>query len=346
VSRRLTLLDSSLVEIPNHPVRLVPIAAGWSSECSALQSAYSPFYILLYIVMEIRRRPPNPAISVASLEYKIQAPDAEPRNILEKIVWHKETEVARQREAVSLQDLQKQVQGMPMTKGFVAALREQAQSQGPAVIAEVKKASPTKGVIREDFDPVAIARSYEAGGATCLSVLTDSEFFQGSFEYLRQIRQAVTLPLLCKEFVIYPYQIYQARAAGADAVLLIAAILSDKDLNYFVRIARALGMAALVEVHTPEEFERALTLEGIELIGINNRNLEDFTVSLATIQQIMAAHPEIVAQGQPLIISESGLHTPEDVATVTAAGAQALLVGESFMKQPDPGQAIATLLNR
>ncbi len=296
--------------------------------------------------MKIRRRPPNPAISVASLEYKINVPDAEPRNILEKIVWHKETEVTRQREQVPLQDLQKQAQGLPDTKGFVSALQRQAALQSPAIIAEVKKASPSKGIIREDFDAVAIARSYASGNATCLSVLTDSKFFQGSFDYLRQIRQAVDLPLLCKEFIIYPYQIYQARIAGADAILLIAAILPDKDLNYFVRIAKVLGLDVLVETHTAEEFERVIALDGVEIIGINNRNLEDFTVSLETTQQLLAVYGDAIAQKQVLIVSESGIHTSDDVAIATAAGAQAILVGESLMRQRDPGKAIARLLNR
>jgi len=296
--------------------------------------------------MKIRRRPPNPAISVASLEYKIKAEDAEPRNILEKIVWHKETEIDRMREQVPLRDLQQKVQGLPKTKGFVSALRAQATEQPPAIITEVKKASPSKGVIREDFDPVAIAQSYQAGGATCLSVLTDSKFFQGSFDYLSQIRQAVDLPLLCKEFVIYPYQIYKARIAGADAVLLIAAILSDKDLTYFVKIAKALGLDALVETHTAEEFERVMQIDGVELVGINNRNLEDFTVSLQTTEQITSAYTDAIADKQVLIVSESGLHTPDDVKTVSAAGAQAILVGESLVKQSDPGGAINRLLDR
>ncbi len=294
--------------------------------------------------MKIRRRPPNTAVSVAHLEFKIKADDSEPRNILEEIVWHKETEVARQREQVPLSKLQQQAQSLPATKGFISALRQQAAISTPAVIAEVKKASPSKGVIREDFDPVAIARSYESGGATCLSVLTDRKFFQGSFDYLTQIRQAVDLPLLCKEFVLYPYQIYQARVAGADAVLLIAAVLSDKDLTYFVRIAKALGLDALVETHTPEEFERVMAITGVELIGINNRNLEDFTVSLETTQQLLATYAEALNQKTVLIVSESGIHTAEDVAIVTAAGAQAILVGESLVKQRDPGEAIARLL--
>lgn len=296
--------------------------------------------------MQIRRRPPNPAISVATLEYKIKADDAEPRNILEKIVWHKETEVDRMREKLPLRDLQRQVQDLPATKGFVKALRAQAKQQAPAIITEVKKASPSKGVIREDFDPVAIAQSYQSGGATCLSVLTDSKFFQGSFEYLSQIRQAVALPLLCKEFIIYPYQIYKARAAGADAVLLIAALLSDKDLTYFVKIAKVLGLDALVETHTAEEFERVMAIDGVDLVGINNRNLEDFTVSLATTEQLTSAYKDNIAEKQVMIVSESGLHTPEDVQTVMAAGAQAILVGESLVKQQDPGGAIARLLNR
>ena len=296
--------------------------------------------------MKIRRRRPNPSISVASLQYQIETPDSEPRNILEKIVWHKETEVARMREQMPLQKLQQQVQGLPAPRGFIEALRSQAEKQAPAIIAEVKKASPSKGVIRADFDPVAIARSYESGGATCLSVLTDSEFFQGSFDYLAQIRNAVDLPLLCKEFIIYPYQIYQARLAGADAILLIAAILSDKDLNYFVKIAKVLGLDALVETHTLEEFGRVLNIEGVELVGINNRNLEDFTVSLSTTEQIMATYAEQIRQRQLLVVSESGLHVAADVEVVTTAGAKAILVGESLMRQADPGEAIAPLLGR
>lgn len=296
--------------------------------------------------MKVRRRPPSPAVNVASLEYKVKTVDAEPRNILEKIVWHKEAEVARSRELIPLKDLQLQVKGMPATKGFIQALRQQATQQSPAIIAEVKKASPSKGVIRADFDAVAIARSYQSGGATCLSVLTDSEFFQGSFDYLRRVRQAVDLPLLCKEFIIYPYQIYKARAAGADAVLLIAAILSDQDIKYFVRIAKALGLDALVETHTSEEFERVAAIEGVELVGINNRNLEDFTVSLTTTEEIMSAYADQIARKQMLIVSESGLHVNDDVKVVTAAGAKAILVGESLMRQDDPGKAIGALLNR
>lgn len=206
-----------------------------------------------------------------------------------------------------------------------------------------KKASPSKGVIREDFEPVAIAKSYEEGGATCLSVLTDEKFFQGSFENLAKVRQEVNLPLLCKEFIIYPYQIYLARINGADAVLLIAAILPDQDLQYFVKIIHALGMNALVEVHTLAELDRVLSIKDIKLIGINNRNLEDFSVDLQTTCQLIESRREILRENQITIVSESGLHTYDDLQIVKEAGANAVLIGESLVKQPQPDKAIASL---
>ncbi|MEB3314281.1 MAG: indole-3-glycerol phosphate synthase TrpC, partial [Cyanobacteriota bacterium] len=171
--------------------------------------------------MTIRRRPPNPAVTVKHLHYQVRAADADPRHILEKIVWQKEVEVAQMRERLPLADLQRQVLSAPPARNFVDALRQSPTT--PALIAEVKRASPSKGVLREDFDPVAIAQSYARHGATCLSVLTDKTFFQGDFDYLAQIRKTVDQPLLCKEFIIYPYQMYLARMKGADAVLLIAA---------------------------------------------------------------------------------------------------------------------------
>ncbi|MBE9067740.1 indole-3-glycerol phosphate synthase TrpC [Leptolyngbya cf. ectocarpi LEGE 11479] len=292
--------------------------------------------------MKIRRRSPNPAVAVDTLRYQVKVPDSEPHNILEKIVWQKETEVARLREKAPLAELQRQVLAAAPPLDFAAALRQGKTT--PAVIAEVKKASPSKGVIREDFDPVAIATAYKHGGATCLSVLTDRKFFQGSFEYLAQVRQAVDLPLLCKEFIIYPYQIYQARIHGADAILLIAAILSDKDLGYFTRIAKALGMTALVEVHTAEELDRVLNIEHVKVIGVNNRNLENFLVSLDTTRDLLAQASSHPRSDEILFISESGIHQPSDVAQVTKAGAQAILVGESLMRQPDPGIAIGQLM--
>lgn len=291
--------------------------------------------------MEIRRRPPNPAVAVETLRYQVKVPDAEPRNILEKIVWHKESEVDQLRERQPLPQLQGKLASAPPVRDFAGALK--AGKTQPALIAEVKKASPSKGVICENFDPVAIAQSYQSGGASCISVLTDSEFFQGSMEYLLQIRQATDVPLLCKDFIIYPYQIYRARVHGADAVLLIAAILSDKDLQYFLKITAALGMTALIEVHTAAELERVLTLDGVALLGINNRNLEDFSVDLKTTEDLLAQHGETLRDRQILVVSESGLFTPADLQRVQQAGATAVLIGESLVKQADPGAAIATL---
>jgi indole-3-glycerol phosphate synthase len=291
--------------------------------------------------MQIRRRSPNPAINVDTCQYQVKIDNAEPRHILEKIVWNKEVEVERMREAQPLAELNRQLVSAPPVRDFVAALR-QGKTQ-PAVIAEVKKASPSKGIIREDFDPVTIAQSYQNGGASCISVLTDREFFQGSFDYLQQIRTSVELPLLCKDFLIYPYQIFLARVRGADAILLIAAILDDRDLQYFLKIAKTLEMAALVEVHTLEEFDRVVALEGVNLVGINNRNLEDFSVDLNTTCQLLSARSHIIQERDILIVSESGLHTAADLTQVKAAGAGAVLIGESLMKQNDPGAAISTL---
>lgn len=291
--------------------------------------------------MPIRRRPPNPPVKVMNLRYQVRVPDGEPQHILEEIVWYKEKEVARARENLPLIELQKQIKDLPPTRDFLAAIK-QSKTQ-PALIAEVKKASPSKGVIRPDFDPVAIALAYQQGGASCLSVLTDEKFFQGSFDNLTLVRQAVDLPLLCKEFIIYPYQIYWARIKGADAVLLIAAILSDRDLQYFVKIAKSLGMTPLIEVHTLAELNRVLALDGVTLIGINNRNLQDFSVDLQTTCQLLAVRQDKLQQLGIQIVSESGLHTSADLALVKQAGANAVLIGESLVKQPDPAAAIAAL---
>lgn len=292
-------------------------------------------------MIEIRRRPPNPAVSVLYLSYQIATPDAQPRHILEEIVWQKETEVAQMRDRTPLSELQKKAAIAPPPRDFLAALRHHPTK--PAVIAEVKKASPSKGVIRADFDPAAIALAYQQGGAACISVLTDVKFFQGSFENLAIVRSTVDLPLLCKDFLIYPYQIYLARIQGADAVLLIAAILADKDIQYFIKIVKALGMTALVEVHTLEELDRVLAIEGVNLIGINNRNLENFTVSLDTTSELLAARGSEIRDRGILVVSESGLHTPADLNLVAKAGAEAVLIGESIVKQPDIAEALTKL---
>lgn len=292
-------------------------------------------------MIQIRRRPPNPAVSVLYLSYQVAVPDDKPRHILEEIVWQKEIEVAQMRDRTPLAELQKQAAKISPPRDFLAALRHSKTK--PAVIAEVKKASPSKGVIREDFDPAAIALAYQQGGASCISVLTDVKFFQGSFDNLAIVRSTVEVPLLCKDFLIYPYQIYLARVRGADAVLLIASILSDKDLQYFVKIVKALGMSALIEVHTLEELDRVLTIEGVNLIGINNRNLEDFTVNLETTSQLLAARGSEIRDRDILVVSESGLHVPADLALVVSAGAQAVLIGESLVKQADIAQALTKL---
>ena len=293
--------------------------------------------------MEIRRRPPNPKVRVAHLEYAVPHDEEEPKNILEKIVWAKDREVDAARERVPLQTLKRQIEDLPPTGDFLAALRE-APVQ-PAVIAEVKKASPSKGVIREDFDPVAIAKAYAAGGARCLSVLTDKTFFQGGFDVLVEVRQAVDLPLLCKEFVLSPYQLFQARAAGADAVLLIAAILTDQDLQYLKKAAAALGLDVLVEVHDAAELERVLNLGGFPLIGINNRDLTSFETDLSTTEQLMERFGDRLQDQGALLVSESGLFDRSDLDRVKAAGANAVLVGEALMRQQDVQSALTNLIH-
>ncbi len=291
--------------------------------------------------MQIRRRPPSPGINVSILRYQVALPDAEPDNILEEIVWHKEQEVERLRDRTPLLQLRKLVEKVEPPRDFLGALQQSKIK--PALIAEVKKASPSKGVIREDFEPVAIAKAYEQGGASCLSVLTDQKFFQGSFENLSLVREAVDLPLLCKEFIIYPYQIYLARSKGADAVLLIAAVLSDQDLQYFVKIAQNLGMTPLIEVHTLAELDRVLPLEGVTLVGINNRDLKKFSVNLQTTCQILEMRRSTLQERNILVVSESGLHTSVDLNLVKEAGANAVLIGESLLRKPDPTEAIRSL---
>lgn len=283
--------------------------------------------------MEIRRRPPNPKVQVAHLEYAIPHEDSEPRNILEKIVWEKDREIETARQRMPLAQLKARVARLPAPRDFLGALR--AAPVMPAVIAEVKKASPSKGVIREDFDPVAIARAYAAGGASCLSVLTDKTFFQGGFDVLIAVREAVDLPLLCKDFILSPHQLYQARAAGADAALLIAAILSDQDLAYLRKVAKTLGLTVLVEVHDEQELERVLTIGEFPLIGINNRDLTSFETDLATTERLMERFGERLRQQGALLVSESGLFARPDLDRVQQAGSGAVLVGEALMRQPD-----------
>ncbi len=266
-----------------------------------------------------------------------------PKPILQEIFEYKLQEVAQRTKQLPLANLQEQVSTAPVSRNFLQALRK--NSRKPSLIAEIKKASPSKGVIRADFDPIAIAQAYERGGAACLSVLTDRQFFQGSLENLRRIRERVRLPLLCKEFIVDPYQIYLARVNGADAVLLIAAILSDREIAKLLQLTRQLGMNALVEVHTIEEIDRVLTLPLVQLIGINNRNLQDFSVNLETTQYLLSRRWGKINCRGITIVSESGLYTAADVAFVAEAGADAVLVGESLVKQPNVEQAVQYLLH-
>ena len=283
--------------------------------------------------MEIRRRPPNPSVKVAHLEYAIPHADAEPRHILEKIVWEKDREVETARQRVSLETLKSQIAELPAPRDFLAALRDASSS--PAVIAEVKKASPSKGVIRADFDPVAIASAYAKGVASCLSVLTDKTFFQGGFDVLVEVRQAVELPLLCKDFILTPYQLYQARAAGADAALLIVAILTDQDLSYLAKVAASLGLTVLVEVHDAEELDRVLSIGEFPLIGVNNRDLTTFETDLGTTEVLAKQFAQRLQHQGALLVSESGLLNRADLSRVEQAGAKAVLVGEALMRQAD-----------
>jgi len=226
------------------------------------------------------------------------------------------------------------VQGLPNTKGFVKALQHKLDQNLPAVIAEIKKASPSKGVIREDFNPALIAKSYDEHGAACLSVLTDEHFFQGSDNYVKQVRAEVNLPIIRKDFMIDPYQLYEARVLGADCILLIVAILGDTTLRELAMLAADLKLDVLVEVHTQEELERALEL-GLNMVGINNRNLKTFDTSINNTLDLLTLVPDDV-----LVVTESGIHTKEDVELLRSNGVNTFLVGEAFMRADNPGQAL------
>lgn len=258
-------------------------------------------------------------------------------DILKKIVRRKHEEIAERRQQRSIDELKQLLASAPPLRGFVAAMQAKLDAGLPAVIAEVKKASPSKGVMREHFVPAEIARSYEQGGAACLSVLTDVDFFQGSDEYLKQAREACSLPVIRKDFIIDPYQVVEARVIGADCILLIAACLSDAQMRELSELATELGMDVLVEVHDAEELQRTLPL-GLPLVGINNRNLRTFETSLDTTLELLAQIP----QGR-IVVTESGIHSPEDVALMRKNNVNSFLVGEAFMRAEEPGVKLAEL---
>ncbi|RAL47557.1 hypothetical protein DM860_011295 [Cuscuta australis] len=301
--------------------------------------------------IKIRRRPSTgpPLHYVGPFEFRLQNEGNTPRNILEEIVWQKDKEVSEMKERKPLATLKKALINAPATRDFVGALKSSYSRTGlPSLIAEVKKASPSRGVLREDFDPVEIAKAYEKGGAACLSVLTDEKFFKGSFENLEAIRNSgVMCPLLCKEFIIDAWQLYYARIKGADAVLLIASILPDLDIKYMVKICKLLGLAVLVEVHDEREMDRVLGIDGIELIGINNRDLGTFKVDISNTKKLLQGERgEIIREKGIIVVGESGLFTPADIAYVQEAGVRAVLVGESIVKQRDPTQGITELFGK
>ena len=264
---------------------------------------------------------------------------ATPSDILARILARKAGEVAERKQRVSRADIFARLDDAPAPRGFAAAIEAKVAAGHAAVIAEVKKASPSKGVIRADFDPAAIARSYEAGGAACLSVLTDVDFFQGADEYLRQAREACSLPVLRKDFIVDGYQVDEARVLGADCVLLILAGLDDLLASDLCVQALELGMDVLAEVHDANEFERALRLPAVAgrrpLLGVNNRDLRTFDVTLDTTLALKAMAPA----GRRLL-TESGVMTADDVARLRGAGVDAFLVGEAFMRADDPGAAL------
>jgi indole-3-glycerol phosphate synthase len=257
--------------------------------------------------------------------------------ILRKILARKVEEVTERRAIDSLGSLETRIQEQPPVREFCAQLQQRVAAGEPAVIAEVKKASPSKGVIREDFQPAQIAQSYSTGGASCLSVLTDKDFFQGAEEYLQQAREACDIPVLRKDFTVDPYQVVEARAIGADAVLLIVAALEDEQMRELAATAAEVGLDVLVEVHNRAELERALELS-TPLVGINNRDLHTFKTRLETTLELLPHIPE-----DRLVITESGIHTPQDVALMRENNVQSFLVGEAFMRAPEPGEKLKEL---
>jgi indole-3-glycerol phosphate synthase len=257
--------------------------------------------------------------------------------ILDRIMAVKRAEVAAAKAAVSPSRMETLAVSAGLPRDFISALRTKMEGGKAAVIAEIKRASPSRGVLRERFDPAQIASSYEAGGAACLSVLTDREFFQGAPEHLSAARGACALPVLRKDFIFDPYQVHEARAMGADCILLIAACLSAAEMQALESKASALGMAVLAEVHDAAELDAALQL-ATPLVGINNRNLRTFETRLETTLSLLEYMPE-----DRMVVTESGIATPRDVARMRARGVNAFLVGEAFMRAPDPGGALRAL---
>jgi indole-3-glycerol phosphate synthase len=260
--------------------------------------------------------------------------------VLKKIIISKWEEIASRKAITPITALQKRIEHQTVCRGFVAAIEKRVNAKQPAIIAEIKKASPSRGVIRENFHPVEIAKSYEKGGAACLSILTDVDYFQGSDDYLIAAREAVSLPVIRKDFIVDEYQVYEARAMGADCILLIAAALNSDRLHTLNDLAVQLDMDVLVEVHNAQELKLAVELPN-RLIGINNRNLHDFSTSLDTTYELLKSIDK-----DKIIVTESGIHAEEHVDAMINYGIYAFLIGEAFMRQENPGVALQELFKR
>lgn len=258
-------------------------------------------------------------------------------DILKTIIKRKEQEIDNRVKLKSIEQMIASAKEALPVRGFVDSMQTRLANNEPAIIAEIKKASPSKGLIREDFKPAEIAKSYQEGGASCISVLTDIDFFKGSDAYLKQARAACDLPVIRKDFMIDPYQVYEARAMGADCILLIVSVLDDMKMNQLYTLATALGMDVLIEVHDEEELQRSLPL-GAKLVGINNRNLRNFDTSLNTTIKMLDQIPD-----DRIVVTESGIHTTEDVTLMRDNDVNAFLVGEAFMRADEPGAELNKL---
>jgi indole-3-glycerol phosphate synthase len=262
--------------------------------------------------------------------------------IIREIIWHKKLEITQIQQEMSLASLQRQLTAAPSVRDFFTALQQNIYK--PSLIAEVKRIFSDENMVSSDFDALSIAKSYERTGAACISVVTDQKFFHGGFDQLRIVRHKVTLPILCKDFVLDPCQIYLARAAGADAILLIAAILTDQQINNFLRVIHYLGMNAVIEVHNLMELDRVLRLEDVRIIAINNRRLEDLTVNINTTLELMAVRKSHLHNLGILVVSESGIETSEDLSLMANVGVNGVLIGDCLLREENLEDAVKELL--
>ena len=262
--------------------------------------------------------------------------------IIREIIWHKKLEITQIQQEMSLASLQRQLTAAPSVRDFFTALQQNIYK--PSLIAEVKRIFSDENMLSSDFDALSIAKSYERTGAACISVVTDQKFFHGGFDQLRIVRHKVTLPILCKDFVLDPCQIYLARAAGADAILLIAAILTDQQINNLLRVIHYLGMNAVVEVHNLMELDRVIRLEDVRIIAINNRSLEDLTVNINTTLELMAARKSHLHNLGILVVSESGIETSQDLSLMANVGVSGVLIGDCLLREENLEDAVKELL--